>query len=170
MYVWGLRPQIKGITLLLFAIIAFYFIGRHWDGFILQLLQWHSCLTCCVVLTLLLMRQPVPPSSSAGAPPLHSLRQLNFPSQGTQPDLMLSCVCLWHLGSTVFSPGFAYSLDHEGCKPEPLLPSCLRRDADMRMSALKRHLWLLLAPSWGCYAVRLNQWTRHSSVPQLMAG
>lgn len=100
--VLGLRPQLQGTVYLLFAVIAFYSIGSHWDVFILQPYPLHSSLTYYV---LLLPTQPVTLCYSIwdklSVPllsptfctlPPRSLRQPSIPSHST--SLMFSQVCV----------------------------------------------------------------------------
>lgn len=91
--VGGLRPQLQGTVYLLFAIIAFYSIGSHWDVFILQPFPLHSCLTYFVFL----LQTPPPhtPRQTVSSPtfeyaPPHSRKQLNQPSQVNSTRLMCS--------------------------------------------------------------------------------
>lgn len=85
--VWGIRPQLQRTAYLLSASIAFYFIGSHWDVYILQPSPLHSCLTCYY--SLFSSPTATLPFSISNKPPdsLSSLTQLNPQSQVTQPNV-----------------------------------------------------------------------------------
>lgn len=172
--IWGIRPQLQRTVYLIFAIIAIYLTGSHWDVSVLQPYPLHSCLTYYVFLLSTLTSHFTSPYQT-NCPTLifqfrYTLPSLSETTLPIIPSHSARLMCS-RVSNVVFYFRCLQLFKDRTSKDvnqDSLLPSLHQRNKDIVSPA--PHLWLLLVMPFGHYITRHDQPTRHSSIPQLMAG